>query len=69
MEGVTAMDNAEPYELTTVLSRLEGLKGMAREIGRHPPDDPGVAAATAERTGLLRRMLAALRSWEIVPGK
>jgi len=69
MEGVTAMDNAEPYELITVLSRLEGLKGMARVIGRHSTDDLGVAAANAERTGLLRKMLASLRSWGIVPGK
>jgi hypothetical protein len=69
MEGVTAMDNAEPYELTTVLLRLEGLKGMAREIGLHPPDDLGGAAAKVERTGLLRKMLASLRLWEIVPGK
>jgi hypothetical protein len=33
------MDNAEPYDLVTVLSRLEDLKGMAREIGRHSIDD------------------------------
>jgi hypothetical protein len=30
-----AMDNAEPYDLVTVLSRLEDLRGMTHEIGRH----------------------------------
>ena len=43
--GVTAMDNAEePYDLITVLSRLEGI---GREIGRGHPggdDDLGVTA-------------------------
>ena len=61
MEGVTAMDNAaEPYDLITVLSRLEGI---GREIGRGQPadDDLGVAA-TAGRTGLFRKMLRWLRS-------
>ncbi len=57
------MDNAEPHDLVTVLGRLEGLKGMAHEIGRHSPDDLGVAAANAERTGLLRKMLTSIRSW------
>jgi hypothetical protein len=33
------MDNAEPYDLLTVLLRLEGLKGMAHEIGRLSTDD------------------------------
>jgi hypothetical protein len=65
MEGVTAMDNAaESYDLITVLSRLEGLEGMAHEIGRHSTDDRYAApAADAERTGLLRKMFASLRSW------
>ncbi len=58
-----AMDNAEPYDLVTVLSRLEDLRGMAHEIGRHSTDDLYVApAADAERTGLLRKILASLRS-------
>jgi hypothetical protein len=69
MGGVTAMDNAETHDLVTVLSRLEGLKGMAHEIGRQSTDDLGVAATDAERTGLLRKMLASIRSWLIVPGK
>ncbi len=56
------MDNAEPYDLVTVLLRLEGLKGMAREIGRHSTDDL-VATAHAERTGLLRKLLSSIRSW------
>jgi hypothetical protein len=38
-----AMDNAEPYDLVTVLSRLEDLRGMAHEIGRHSTDDLHVA--------------------------
>jgi hypothetical protein len=58
------MDNAERYDLVTVLSRLEDLKGMAREIGRHPTDDLHVTRASdAEQTGFLRKMLASLRSW------
>ncbi len=58
------MDNAEPYDLVTVLSRLEDLKGMAHDIGRHSTDDLHVA--DAGRTGFLRKMLASLglrRSW------
>jgi hypothetical protein len=51
-----AMDNAEPYDLVTVLSRLEDLRGTALEIGRHSADDLHVAA-DAERTGLFRKML------------
>ena len=55
------MDNAEePYELITVLSRLEGI---GREIGQGHSvgdDDLGVTA-TAGRTGLFRRMLRLLR--------
>ena len=54
------MDNAEPYDLVTVLSRLEDLKGMAHDIGRHSDDDLRVAA-DAERTGLFRKMLRSLR--------
>jgi hypothetical protein len=53
-----AMENAEPYDLVTVLSRLDDLSGMAHEIGRHSTDDLRVApAADAERTGLFRKML------------
>ena len=51
---------ADPYDLVTVLSQLEG---MGREIGRgHPAadDDVGVTA-TAGRTGLFRKMLSSLR--------
>jgi hypothetical protein len=57
------MDNAaEPYDLVTVLMRLEGI---GREIGRsHPIEDDGLGApATADRTGLFRRMLRSLRFW------
>ena len=61
------MDNAEPYDLVTVLLRLEDLKGTAREVGRHSTNDPSVA--DAERTGLLQKMLASIRSWLIVQGK
>src|SRR5215831_16701733 len=58
MRDAPAMDNAEPYDLVTVLSRLEDLRGMAHEIGRHSHDDLHVApAADAERTGLFRKML------------
>jgi len=63
------MDNAEPYDLVTVLSRLEDLNGMARGVGYHSTNGPSVAAADAERTDLVRKMLASLRSWLIVPGK
>ena len=63
MEGVTTMDNAEQYDLVTLLGRLEGLKGMAREIGHQSTDELHVAAAEAERTGLFQKMLASLRSW------
>ena len=63
------MYNAEPYDLVTVLLRLEDLKGTAREVGRHSTNDPSVAAADAERTGLLQKMLASIRSWLIVQGK
>jgi hypothetical protein len=53
-----AMDNAESYDLVTILSRLEDLKGMAHNIGRHSTDDLRVApTADAERTGLFRKML------------
>jgi hypothetical protein len=67
MDGVTAMDNAEADELVTVLLRLEGLEGMAH--GRQSADDLGVAATGAQRTGIVRKMLASIRSWLIVPGK
>jgi hypothetical protein len=56
------MDNAaEPYDLVTVLLRLEGI---GREIGRGHPiaDDDSDVTVTAGRTGLFRRMLRSLRS-------
>ncbi len=62
MESVTAMDDAEPYDLVMVLLRLEGLKGMAHEIGRQSIDEQYVAATDAERIGLFRTMFASLRS-------
>jgi hypothetical protein len=55
------MDNPEPYDLVTVLLRLEGLEGMAHEIGRHATDDLGLAAADTGRTGFFRMLLAKLR--------
>jgi hypothetical protein len=58
---VTAMDNAEPYDLVTVLMRLQGFEGMAHEIGRHSTDDLGVAAADSGRTGFFRMLVAKLR--------
>jgi hypothetical protein len=54
-----AMDNAEPYDLVTVLSRLEDLRGMADETGRHSTEDLHVAPA-AERTGLQENASAIL---------
>jgi len=48
------MDNAEPYDLVTVLSRLEDLNGMARGVGCHSTNGPSVAAADAERTDLAK---------------
>jgi hypothetical protein len=57
----TAMDKEEPYDLVTVLSRLEDLGGMAHEIGRHSTDDLHVAPATdTERTGLFSKMFRRL---------
>jgi hypothetical protein len=58
------MDNAaEPYDLVTVLLRLQNLEGMVHEIGRHSADDLRVASTTnTGRTGFLRKMLASLRS-------
>jgi hypothetical protein len=58
------MDNAEPYDLVTVLLRLEGFEGMGRTIGLgHAIDDLHVAATDGGRPGLFRKMLASLRSW------
>jgi hypothetical protein len=53
------MDNAaKPYELVSVLMRLEGFEGMGREIGLgHSIDDLHVAATDAGRTGLFRKGL------------
>jgi hypothetical protein len=56
------MDNAEAYDLVTVLSRLQALEGMGRTISQgHSIDDLGVAATDAGRTCLFRKMLASLR--------
>jgi hypothetical protein len=58
------MDNAEPYDLVTVLLRLEGFEGMGRTIGLgHSIDDLHVAATDGGRPGLFRKMLTSLRSW------
>jgi hypothetical protein len=48
------------------LRRLEDLKGMAREIGRHSIDDLHVAS-DAERTSLFRKMLTLLQSRRFWP--
>jgi hypothetical protein len=69
MEGVTAMDNTEPHDLITVLLRLEGLKGMAHEVGRQSTDELHVKPIDGGRIGFFCKMLASLRSWLIVPGK
>ena len=62
------MDNAEPYDLVTVLLRLEGFEGMGRTIGLgHSIDDSHVAATDGGRTGLFRKMLTSLRSWRSWP--
>ena len=62
MEGITAMENAaESYDLVTVLLRLEALKGMGHEIGRHSIDDLGVPVTDVVRTGLFRKILLSLR--------
>lgn len=55
-------DNAaEPYDLVTVLLRLESLKGMGSEIGRgYSVDDLGMAATDGGRTGLFQKILAPL---------
>ncbi len=69
-------DNAEQYELTTVLMRLEkGFQGITSELARghaiddHSKQDQEVVAADAERTGLLRKMLAWLRPDSSIPHK
>jgi hypothetical protein len=52
---------AEADDLVAVLLRLQGFKGLAREI-RHgyPINDLHVAASDAGRRGLFRKMLASL---------
>jgi hypothetical protein len=55
------MDNAEPYDLVTVLSSLQGFEGMGRTIGlAHSIDDLHLAATDVGRPGLFRKMLASL---------
>ena len=58
------MDNAaEQYDLMTVLWRLEGFKGIKREIGQgHSIDELGAATDT-ERKDRLRKLLASLQCW------
>jgi hypothetical protein len=55
------MNNVEePYDLITVLSRLEGI---VRETGRgHPVGDDDLDATATGRIGLFRKMLRSLRS-------
>jgi len=57
------MENAaEPYDLITVLLRLETFKGIASEIGRgHSVDDLGDAATDGGRRGLFQKILASLQ--------
>jgi len=60
------MDNAaEPYDLVTVLLRLQGFEGMGREIGlgHSTDDDLGVTATDTGRKDPFRKMLASLRLW------
>jgi len=73
--GCPAMnDNAEQYDLTTVLLRLEkGFQAITSELARdhaiddHSKQDQRVAATDAGRTGLFRKMLTSLRSWRPWP--
>ena len=58
------MDNAEPYDLVTVLLRLEGFEGMGRTIGLdHSVDDLQVGTTGGGRPGFFRKALASLRAW------
>jgi len=57
---MSSLDNAEPYDLVTVLSRLQGLEGMAHDIGRHSTDDFGLTAMDGERPGFFQKMLTLL---------
>jgi hypothetical protein len=67
-------DNAEQYDLTTVLLRLEkGFQAITCELARghaiddHSKQDQEVVATDAGRTGLIRKMLTTLRSWRSWP--
>jgi hypothetical protein len=67
-------DNAQQYDLTTVLLRLEkGFQAITSELARghaiddHSKQDQEVAATDAGRTGLFRKMLTSLRSWRSWP--
>jgi hypothetical protein len=67
-------DNAEQYDLMTVLLRLEkGFQAITSElawghaIDDHSEQDQEVIAADAGRTGLFRKMLTSLRSWRSWP--
>ena len=57
------MENAaEPYDLITVLLRLESFKGIASESGGgHSVDDLGVAATDGGRSGPFQKILASLQ--------
>ena len=57
---MSSLDNAEPYDLVTVLLRLQGLDGIAHDIGRHSADDLGLTVMDAERPGLFQKMLTLL---------
>ncbi|MGB5185133.1 MAG: hypothetical protein WBO12_23525 [Xanthobacteraceae bacterium] len=55
------MDNAEPYDLVTVLLGLQTLKGMGRGHGHAIDEDLSVTATDTGRTSLFGKMLASLR--------
>ena len=58
------MDNAaEPYDLITVLWRLEGFKTIEGEIGQGQSIDERGAATDTERMGRLQKLLASLQCW------
>jgi len=58
------MDNVpEPYDLITVLWRLEGFKTIEGEIGQGQSIDERGAATDTERMGRLQKLLASLQCW------
>jgi hypothetical protein len=67
-------DNAQQYDLTTVLLRLEkGFQAITSELARdhaiddHSKQNQEAVATVAGRTGLFRKMLTSLRSWRSWP--